>query len=103
MTDDLKWSGLIDTFNVEDLGEFKVVKTAEGIAPWGSKIKAELHESEIGSSVLVSLPELGGRNLAILNGRTWEIWVTPRNEIHVVRPLSGIKYPPDEYLWLTGK
>ncbi len=102
----IEWDDLIRTF--EDLNgkEYKVVKRAEGIAPWGQKIIAELHISEFDErSILVSLPEQGGRNLAILNGRTWEIWVTHKDEIHIVQPTpqSPTGFPPDEYLWLTGE
>jgi len=98
------WKGLIRSFKTET-GEFKVVKEAEGLAPWGDPIKAELHESEfeIDSSILVSLPKQDGRVLAILSAHDWEIWVTPKNEIHVVRPARKHPYPPDEYLCLTGK
>jgi len=90
------------SFNSE-IGEFKVVKEAWGPAPWGGTIKAELLELEIGNSILVSLPELGNRALAMLNGNLWEIWVTPRNEIHVVRRDFRTEngFPPDEYLFLA--
>ncbi|MEM4727265.1 MAG: hypothetical protein QXD04_03320 [Candidatus Bathyarchaeia archaeon] len=102
----VKWKGLIRSFNIEGVGEYKVVREAEGIAPWGSRIKAEQHKSEEDCSILLSLPEQRGRLLAVLNGLLWEIWVTPKNEIHVVRAGAwyppGVMYPPDEYLWLTG-
>jgi len=96
------WDGLIETFVEEGVGEYKVVRKAEGIAPWGSTIKAELQESEISKNILISLPEQNGLILAILDGRLWEIWITPKDEIHVVRSKPGIRYPPDEYLMLTG-
>lgn len=95
--------GLINKFAVEGVGEFKVVRKAEGIALWGSTIKAELHESELSTDILISLPEQGGQLLSILDGRAWEIWITPENQIHVVRPSHRIRYPPDEYLSLTGR
>jgi len=97
----VKWTGLIDTFMVKGVGEYKVVREAKGIAPWGSIIKAELSESEIDRSILISLPEQNGFLLAILDGLMWEIWITPRDEIHIVRPMTETRYPPEEYLTLT--
>jgi hypothetical protein len=97
----VRWDGLIETFTEEGVGEYKVVQKAEGLAPWGSTIKAELQKSELSNDVLISLPEQNGFLLAILDGNAWEIWVTPRGQIHVVRPKPVIRYPPDEYLTLT--
>ena len=99
----VRWEGLIRSFRVEDMGEFKVVRKAEGKAPWGGRIEVEVHETEIDYSIIVSLPEQGGRILALLDANDWEIWITPRNEIHVVRPNRKLPngYPPTEYLMLT--
>jgi hypothetical protein len=97
----VRWEGIIDTFTVEGVGEYKVVRKAEGMAVWGSTIKAELHKSEMSNDVLISLPEQNGFLLAILDGNIWEIWITPNNEIHVVRPNPTTRHPPEEYLILT--
>lgn len=98
----VRWDGLIETFNVEGEGEYKVVRVAEGVAPWGSTIRAELFESEFGVDVLVLLPEQGDLLLAVLDGREWEIWVTPKGGIHVSHIDPHMRYPPGEYLILTG-
>lgn len=82
----------------------KCVRWAIGIAPWGGKIKAEIVENDP-STIMISLPELDGRPLAMLSSKQWEIWVTNRNEIHVVnrfRKDNGQRIPiPDEYIFLT--
>ena len=109
---DVKWEGLIRTIKT-DRGEYKVVKKAEGIAPWGSPIKAERTESEMDNSVLISLPEQKGWLLAVLNGTNWEIWITPSGELHVVKTVVasetaeanehyGALAMPDEYPILTN-
>lgn len=80
----VKWEGLIRTIKA-DKEEYKVVRKAEGIAPWGSPIKAERHESEIDNSIVITLPEQKNWHLAILDGTKWEIWITPSGELHVVK------------------
>lgn len=100
----VSWKGLIRSFKHPALGEFKVVREAEGTAPWGNQVKAELNESRGTRTILVSLPELDGRVIAAFNGSLWEIWVTPKGEVHVVIPDKRDKngYPPDQYLWLSA-
>ena len=101
---EVTWSGLIRSFKHPALGEFKVVKEAEGTAPWGNHVKAELNESMGTRTILVSLPEQDGRVIAAFNGSLWEIWVTPKGEIQVVFPdrsdING--YPPNQYLFLSS-
>lgn len=98
------WNGLVRTFKHSTLGEFKVVKEAKGVAPWGGQIKAEINESMDVKTIIISLPHLDGRIIATLSGSLWEIWVTPGGEIHVVIPDKRSKdgYPPDQYLWLSA-
>lgn len=99
----IEWKDLIKTFETPE-GKVKVVKWAKGRSPWGSPIVAELQESGIDRSILVSLPDQGNRLLAVLDGNQWEIWITPKGEIHVVRPRPTKAEPiPDEYLFLTRK
>ena len=90
MTDkpNVKWEGLIRTIKTE-MGEYKVVRKAEGIAPWGSPIKAERDESEMDNSILISLPEQNDLLLAILDGTKWLILITPSGELHVVNTVTG--------------
>lgn len=90
MTDkpDVKWEGLIRTIKADN-GEYKVVRKAEGMAPWGSPIKAERNESEMDNSILISLPEQKNWHLAILDGTKWDIWITPSGELHVVNTVLG--------------
>ena len=98
----IKWFGLIKHRNDVDGKEIKVVKCAEGVAPWGSRIKAELSEDDFGSStILISLPEQDGRILAMLDGNRWEIWIKETNEIHIVYPIPEQNYIPDEYLMIV--
>jgi hypothetical protein len=97
----VRFEGILDTFTVQGVGEYKVVRKAEGTAVWGSVVKAELYKSEMTNDVLISLPEQSNFLLAVLDGNAWQIWITPNNQIHVVRPNPRTRYPPEEYLVLT--
>ena len=100
----VKWNGLVDTFRDEMLGEYLVVRRAVGKAPWGGWVKAEITED--GETILVSLLP-SGSVIAVLPASKWEIWITPKNEIHVVRsfpkPDGSRQCPPDEYLFISYK
>lgn len=90
MTDkpNVKWEGLIRTVKA-DKGEYKVVRTAEGIAPGGFPIKAERIELETDNTILISLPEQKDWILAVLDGTKWDILITPSGELHVVNTVIG--------------
>lgn len=97
----VKWKGLINKFTVKGEGTYLVVKYAEGRAPWGSLVSAEVCDTGLGADLIISLPEQDDRILAVLNGEEWEIWITPRGELHVVKPNPITKHPPEEYIILS--
>jgi len=96
----ITYKNIIRRFTAENLGEFLVVTKAEGITPWGKKIRAEHTES---GDIMIYLPDDNEWILALLDNSDWEIWIHPKNAIHVVRPdeknkNNGIPY---EYIMLT--
>lgn len=80
------------TFNNE-VGTVKVVKSALGLSSIG-KVKAET----IGNDIVVSLPDQEDRILAILARGEWQIWVTPKKEIHLVKPIQRSRMIADQYI-----